>query len=62
MYILGINTGLNSSAILMKDNKIVFGIQEERLSKLKNQPGFPTLSIQAALKHEGITLEQIDKV
>ncbi|HBC87125.1 MAG TPA: hypothetical protein DCZ94_09245 [Lentisphaeria bacterium] len=62
MHILGINTGLNSSAILMKDNKIVFGIQEERLSKIKNQPGFPTLSIQAALKAGGITLDQVDKV
>jgi len=62
MNILGINTGLNSSAVLMKDNKVVFAIQEERLSKMKNQPGFPTLSIQAALKEGGITLDQVDKI
>lgn len=62
MYILGINTGLNASAILMKDNKVVFGIQEERLSKNKNQPGFPALSIQAALDHCGITVHDVDKI
>lgn len=62
MYILGINTGLNSSAVLMKDNKVIFAIQEERLSKSKNQPGFPMLSIQAALKAGGISLKQVDKV
>ena len=62
MYILGINTGLNASAVLMRDNKVVFAIQEERLSKVKNQPGFPALSIQAALDHCGITVNELDKV
>lgn len=62
MYILGINTGLNASAVLMRDNKVVFAIQEERLSKIKNQPGFPALSIQAALDHCGITVNDLDKV
>ncbi len=62
MYILGINIGLNSSAVLMKDNKVIFAIQEERLSKIKNQPGFPSLSIKAALDAGGITLDQVDKV
>jgi len=62
MYILGVNTGLNSSAVLMKDNKVVFAIQEERLSKIKNQPGFPSLSIDAALKDAGITIKDLDKI
>lgn len=62
MYILGINTGLNSSAVLMKDNEIVFAIQEERISRLKNQPGFPALSIKEALKKFNLTIEDIDQV
>ena len=62
MYILGINTGLNSSAVLMKDNKIVFAIQEERLSKVNVQPGFPLLSIKEALRVGGIGIDQIEKV
>lgn len=62
MYILGINTGLNASVALMEDNKVVFGIQEERLSKIKNHPGFPSLSIQEALKHCNLKIADIDRV
>lgn len=62
MYILGINTGLNSSIVLMKDNKVVFGIQEERLSRIKNQPGFPELSVNATLEHCGLTVKDINRV
>jgi carbamoyltransferase len=62
MYILGINTGLNSSAVLMKNNKAVFGIQEERLSKISAKPGIPVLSIREALRFEGIGFAQLDKI
>jgi len=62
MYILGINTGLNSSAVIMKDNKVVFGIQEERLSRIKNQPGFPELAIKKGLEVCGISMDEIDHV
>lgn len=62
MLILGINIGLNASVVLMKDNKAVFGVQEERLSKIKNQPGFPVLSIQAALDSQNIEIKDIDVV
>ena len=62
MYILGINTGLNSSAVIMKDNKVIFGIQEERLSRIKNQPGFPKLAIEKGLEVCGLTWGDIDHV
>ena len=62
MYIMGINTGLNSSVVIMKDNKVVFGILEERLSRIKNQPGFPKLAITKALECCGITMDDIDHV
>ncbi len=62
MLILGINTGLNASAVLMKDSKILFGVQEERLSRIKNQPGWPELSIKEALRHCGLEMKDIDKV
>lgn len=62
MYILGINTGLNASAIIMKDNKVVFGIQEERISRIKNQPGFPKLAIDAGLKACNLTMDDIDHI
>lgn len=60
MIILGINTNLNSSVVLMKDNKVVFGVQEERLSKIKNQPGFPSLAFKAALEQSGLKIKDID--
>lgn len=62
MYVLGVNTGLNSSAVLMKDNEVIFAIQEERISRLKNQPGFPILSIKEALKKFNLKIEDIDMV
>jgi len=62
MYILGINTGLNSSAVVMKDNKVIFGILEERLSRIKNQPGFPSLAIAKGLETCGLTMNDIDHV
>ena len=62
MWILGLNTGLNSSTVLLKNDEVIYGIQEERLSREKNQPGFPTMAISAALKYAGIQSEHIDKV
>jgi carbamoyltransferase len=44
----------------MKDNRVIFGVQEERLLRIKNQPGFPGLAINAALKHAGLKISDID--
>ncbi len=60
MLILGINTGLNSSLVLLKDGTPLFGVQEERLSRIKNQPGFPRLSIKAALDSGNFSIDDID--
>ncbi|OGV57299.1 MAG: hypothetical protein A2X45_25465 [Lentisphaerae bacterium GWF2_50_93] len=46
----------------MKDNKVVFAIQEERLSRINVQPGFPILSIREALRTVGVGIEQIEKI
>lgn len=62
MYILGINSGLNASAVIMKDNKVIFGIQEERISRIKNQPGFPNLAIKKGLEICNLTIDDIDYI
>ncbi len=62
MYILGISPTLNASAVLMKDNEVIFAIQEERLSRMKNHAGFPLLSIKEALAFAGISSKDIDHV
>ena len=36
MIFLGINIGHNASAALMKDGKIIFALQEERFTNIKN--------------------------
>ncbi len=42
-FILGLHIGHNSSATLIKDNKIIAAIEEERLSRKKRDNRFPIL-------------------
>lgn len=44
-YILGLHYGHDSTAVLMKDGKIIEAMSEERLSRAKKHVGFPHLSI-----------------
>lgn len=63
MITLGLNIfHPNSSAVLINDGKILFAIEEERLNKIKNYTGFPSLAIQDCLKFSGIKFHQIDNV
>lgn len=62
MYILGLTTMGNSSACLFKDEKILYAIEEERLSRIKNDSSFPLKSIEACLKIENIQLSDIDVI
>ena len=41
MIILGINDAHDASACLIRNGKLVFAIQEERLTRIKNMGGFP---------------------
>ena len=49
MNILGISTGHDSGACIVVDGKIVAAINEERLSRIKNNVGFPLRSIEKVL-------------
>lgn len=62
MYILGIVEGHNSSAALLKDGEIIAVCFEERLSRLKNDFGYPERAIAYCLKHAGISPGEIDHV
>ena len=62
MYILGIWDGHDSGAALLEDNKIVFASNEERYTKRKLEVGFPTNSINAALRYAGIKPQDIEVV
>jgi carbamoyltransferase len=62
MKILGINDGHNASAILLEDGVVVAGLQEERLSRLKNQPGFPARAVRWVLESTGTDPGDLDFV
>lgn len=52
---VGVHNGHNASAALVKDGKLCFALQEERLTRSKNQGGLPKLTLKAiatGLKHE----------
>lgn len=46
MNILGINSSVGASVCLLKDGQIIFALQEERLSRIKNQGGIPKLCLE----------------
>ncbi|MBL9039418.1 MAG: carbamoyltransferase [Archangium sp.] len=63
MNILGFNAfGHDSAATLVRDGKIVFAVEEERLSRKKHDGRFPAKAIGAALAHGGLTLADLDHV
>jgi len=62
VYILGIVEGHNCSAALLKDGKITAVCFEERLSRLKNDFGYPRRAINYCLSHEDIAPDDIDHV
>jgi len=58
--ILGINVGRESGASLIINNKIVAAVNEERLSRKKNDSGFPFLSIREVLYLEKISIKDLN--
>ncbi len=64
-YILGINLPLKSRchesgvALLDMEGNVLFAVNEERLSRKKQDGDFPAMSIQAMLDYTGVRREQI---
>lgn len=62
-FILGISCYYHdSAAALIKDGEIVGAAQEERFSRKKHDPSFPTESVRWLLKENNLTLEAITSV
>ena len=63
MLILGLNMfHADASAAIVQDGKVVFGIAEERLNRVKHYAGFPTMAIQACLDAVGAKIGDIDHI
>jgi carbamoyltransferase len=63
MYILGISAFYHdSAATLIKNEKIIAAVQEERFSRIKQDESFPKESIKYCLNEAGITLDELDYI
>ena len=63
MNILGISAFYHdSAACLVTDGEIVFAVQEERFTRKKHDPSFPSHAIAACLENAGITGSELDLV
>lgn len=63
MYVLGLSFFFhNSAACLLKDGEIVAAAEEERFSRIKNDPAFPTEAVEYCLSEAGITIADVSCV
>lgn len=63
LKILGISAYYHdSAAALTVDGRVVSAAQEERFSRKKHDPGFPTQAIEYCLESEGLMIDQLDAV
>lgn len=62
MYILGISPDHTSSAALLKDDRVIACVSEERFNRIKSFFGLPKRSIKFCLDFAGIDEKSIDLV
>ena len=63
MRILGISAFYHDSAAALIDNgEIVAAAQEERFTRKKHDPGFPSEAIKFCLEYSGLTLNELDAI
>ena len=61
--ILGLNCNhADSSACIIKNNKLIFGIEEERINRIKHWAGVPIGSIRECLLRSNIKLSEITEI
>ncbi len=61
-YVLGLCTMNNSSAALFSGNKLIAAVEEERLTRIKNDGSFPILSIKEVLSIANIEISDVDQI
>lgn len=63
MKILGISAFYHdAAAAILVDGEIVAAAQEERFSRVKNDPAFPARAISFCLEYSGYALEELDAI
>ena len=62
-HILGISAYYHdSAAAIVRDGEIIAAAQEERFTRKKHDPSFPTNAIAFCLKQAGVTINDVDHV
>lgn len=61
MNIIGIHDGHNATVALLREGRITYAVSEERLSRVKNQGGFPARVLDRVLAETGLRPADIDK-
>ena len=62
MICIGLSTMGSSSASIFRDDKLLFAVEEERLSRIKNDASFPIKSIKECLEKTNIAVEDVDYI
>ena len=63
MYLLGISAWYHdSAAVLLKDGLILAAAQEERFTRIKHDPSFPTNAVAFCLTQAGISADELEAV
>ena len=62
-YLLGLSAFYHdSSAVLLKNDQILSAVQEERFTRIKHDPAFPSNCIKSILNENKLKLDDIDKI
>jgi len=62
IIVLGITDGHNAGACLLRNGKIEYAISEERISRIKNEAGYPKLAIEKIIELSNLKIEEIHSV
>ena len=62
VFILGIHDGHNCGATLTRDGEIVASVCEERITRRKNEVGYPRRAIEDCLRISGIDPSQLTEI
>lgn len=61
--IIGVSFGYHDAACcLLQDGELVAAVQEERFSRVKNDPSLPTSAFRYCLQEGGITIADVDTI
>jgi carbamoyltransferase len=60
--IIGINEGINSSVVVMRDGVVAFALQEERVNRIKEYIGFPHGALELAMRELRLDPSEVETV